>query len=166
MLSTCSCPESKRNCYYHQPQNWGFGRDGFFNNWRCVNWICIWKNADSNLTSCTKVNSRCLEDVLLNENTEEHSDDCGGTTSPFHAERGVSLAGAMEPVGSLGRGWGGGVFSRRRAKLGIPQAVGTQWSLSRPGSCTFGRQGVLLDRSSPEWGGVFGLNYLNLQPGR
>lgn len=67
--------------------------------------------------------------------------------------------------GKLGAGAGGSVFSRRKAKLGVPQAVGTPWSLSRPGSCTFGRQGVLLDRSSQEWGGDFGLNYLNLQPG-
>ena len=35
MPSTCSC-ESKRNHGYYLLENWGSGKDGFFNNWICI----------------------------------------------------------------------------------------------------------------------------------
>ena len=71
MPSTCSCESKKNHCYYLL-ENWGSGKDGFFNNR-----ICIRNEANSTLTLCTEVNSMCVEDLLLYENIEEHLDDSG-----------------------------------------------------------------------------------------
>lgn len=84
---------------------------------------------------------------------------------PFHANRSIFLAGAVEKFGEPPRGlqeagawWGG-------AKLGIPQAGGT---LSHLGAAHLAARGRCWSGPPQEWDGDLGLNtnYLNLPPSR